>query len=128
MSIADDPITTADHPRRHRASWARTFAGVFVAVWCTYTEFGLVVPMIPRLVTGNLHGSATLVGAAFATAAVVALLLRTFGGQLAQRFGTRSVMTLGAAIALPIGIVHALPLGAPGLLPRESARVQPRRC
>jgi MFS family permease len=116
MSIADDPTTTGKHPTRRRDGWARTFAGVFVAVWCTFTAFGLVVPVIPRLVTENLHGSAAMVGAAFATAAVVALLLRPFGGQLAQRFGTRSVMALGAAIALPTGIVYALPLGAPGLL------------
>jgi MFS family permease len=113
MTASVDPRVTATAAG---SGWMRTFAGVFAVVWCTFTAFGVVVPVIPRLVTETLHGSATMVGVAFATAAVVALLLRPFGGQLAQRLGTRLVMTLGAAVAAGTGMAYALPLGAPGLL------------
>ena len=97
-------------------------------MWSTFTGFGVVIPVLPRLVTQDLHGSAGLVGAAFATAAVVALLLRPFGGQLAQRFGTGGRMTLGAVIAIAAGAAYALPLGAPGCWPRGWPRGRPRRC
>ena len=119
IPIADDTATPADHPAaamRSHGGWVRTFGGVFVAVWSTFTAFGVVVPVIPRLVIETLHGSATMVGAAFATAAVVALLLRPFAGQLAQRLGTRWVMVLGAALAAATGAAYAMPVGAPGLL------------
>ena len=119
MPITDDTTTPAGRPvaaRRRHGGWVRTFAGVFAAVWSTFAAFGVVVPVIPRLVTQTLHGSAIMVGAAFATAAVVALLLRPFGGQLAQRCGPRWVLALGAAIAVATGMAYALPLGAPGLL------------
>lgn len=84
--------------------------------WGTFTAFGMLVPVIPRLVTENFHGSVTLVGAAFTTAAVVALLLRPVAGRLAQRCGTRRVMAWGAIVAAASGATYALPLGAPGLL------------
>src|SRR5882757_430136 len=119
MPIADDTAPPPEQPAaatRPHVGWARTFAGVFVAVWSSFTAFGVVVPVIPRLVTQTLHGSAAAVGAAFATAAVVALLLRPFAGQLAQRFGPRWVMALGAGLAATTGMAYALPLGAPGLL------------
>src|SRR5437870_698489 len=105
MPIAGD--TTTCRPR----SWVRIFAGIFAAVWFTFTAFGVVVPVIPRLVTQTLHGSAAIVGVAFAVAAVVTLLLRPFGGQLAQGFGARSVIALGAAVAVVAGVAYALPLG-----------------
>jgi MFS family permease len=108
----DDGATTAEGS----AGWVRTFARVFVAVCATFTAVGVVVPVIPRVVTQTLQGSATMVGAAFATSAVVALLLRPFAGQLAQRIGTRPVMAMGAALAAASGVAAALPLGAPGLL------------
>jgi MFS family permease len=111
MSMTEDVRTV-----HRRGGWARTFGGLVVAVWFTFTGFGVVVPVLPRLVTQHLHGSAGLVGAVFATAAVVALLLRPFGGQLAQRFGTRWAMTLGALTAVAAGAAYALPLGTTGLL------------
>ena len=68
-------------------SLKRTFAGIFVAVWANFTAFGVAVPVIPTLVTQTIGGSATLVGAAFATAAVLALVFRPVAGRLAQRHG-----------------------------------------
>jgi MFS family permease len=114
--IAHDSTTPPAAANRSHGNWARTFAGVFIAVCSTFTAFGLVVPVIPRLVTANLHGGTAMVGAAFATAAMAALLLRPLAGQLAQRFGTRSVMALGATLAAATGVAYALPLGAAGLL------------
>lgn len=111
MVTTHDTTTACNHH-----GWVRIFAGVFVTVWSTFTAFGVVVPMIPRLVTESLHGSAAMVGAAFATTAVVALVLRPSSGQLAQRFGTQRIMALGAVLAAATGILHALPLGIPGLL------------
>lgn len=94
-----------------RQSWVPTFAGLWVAVWCTFTAFGVVVPVIPRLVTQELHGSALLVGTAFALAAAVALLFRPWSGQLAQRYGPRRVIAIGASLAIVAGLTYALPLG-----------------
>src|SRR5919198_290296 len=109
MPIASDATTL-------RRSWLPTFAGVFVAVWFTFTAFGVVVPVIPRLITQTLQGAAPLVGAAFAVTAVVALLLRPFGGQLAQRLGARAVIALGAVLAVAAGLAYLLPLGTAGLM------------
>lgn len=94
-----------------RQGWVPTFAGLWVAVWCTFTAFGVVVPVIPRLVTQELHGSALLVGTAFALAAAVALLFRPWSGQLAQRYGPRRVIAIGASLAIVAGLTYALPLG-----------------
>jgi MFS family permease len=91
-------------------NWARTFAGVFAAVWCSFAAFGVAVPLVPRVL-----GSATLVGLAFAVTALAALLLRPWGGQLAQRIGARAAMTAGALLAVIAGIVYALGAGTPGV-------------
>jgi MFS family permease len=97
-------------------NWVRTFAGVFAAVWCSFAAFGVVVPLVPRLL-----GSATAVGVAFATTAAVALLLRPWGGRLAQRFGARATMTAGALLAVGTGAVYALPAGTPGVFAARAA-------
>lgn len=111
------PVTRgADAAPGRRSGWKRTFAGVFVSVWAGFTAFGAVVPVIPRLVIERVHGPPALVGAAFAGTAVVALLLRPYAGQLAQRWGTRSVMAAGAALAVGAGAAYLLPLGVAGLL------------
>ncbi len=98
-----------------KADWTHTFAGVATALFCTFTSFGLVIPVIPRLVTEELHGSAFQVGTAFTVSGVVALLVRPYAGQLAQRRGSRPVMLLGAAVIIVVAGLYALPLGLPGL-------------
>ncbi|MFJ6513890.1 MFS transporter [Streptomyces sp. NPDC091406] len=95
--------------------WARTFAGIVTALFCTFASFGLVIPVIPRLVTEELHGSALQVGVAFALSGVVALLVRPYAGQLAQRKGSRPVMLSGAGLLVVVAGLYALPLGLPGL-------------
>ncbi|MFI0711611.1 MFS transporter [Streptomyces inhibens] len=96
--------------------WVRTFLGVITALFCTFASFGLVIPVIPRLVTEQLHGSPFEVGATFTVSGVVALLVRPYAGQVAQRRGSRPVMMLGALLIIVVGALYALPLGLPGLL------------
>ncbi|MFI0816879.1 MFS transporter [Streptomyces sp. NPDC021098] len=85
------------------------------ALFCTFTSFGLVIPVIPWLVTEELNGSAFQVGTAFTLSGVVALLVRPYAGQLAQRRGSRPVMLLGATVIIVVAGLYALPLGLPGL-------------
>lgn len=107
---AEDHTRSADHVP------VGTFAGVFIGVWANFAAFGVAFPVIPRLVTDSIGGSAALVGAAFATAAVLAMLLRPVAGRLAQRHGPRLAMLLGSALTALAAAAYALPFGAPGLL------------
>jgi MFS family permease len=95
--------------------WARTFAGVVTALFGTFTAFGVVIPVIPRLVTERLHGPPLAVGTAFTASAATALLVRPYAGRLAQRWGSRPVMIIGCGLALVVAGGYALPLGLPGL-------------
>ncbi|MGW8555982.1 MFS transporter [Streptomyces tubercidicus] len=99
-----------------RQPWVRTFVGVITALFCTFASFGLVIPVIPRLVTEQLHGSPFEVGVTFTVSGVVALLVRPYAGQVAQRRGSRPVMMFGALLIIVVGGLYALPLGLPGLL------------
>ncbi|MFI7705176.1 MFS transporter [Nonomuraea sp. NPDC049480] len=96
-------------------TWGRTFAGLVAALFATFTAFGATVPMIPRLVTEEFGGPPFAVGAAFTATAVVTLILRPYGGQLAQRFGGRRLMMAGSALAALVGTMYMLPWGLPGL-------------
>jgi MFS family permease len=96
-------------------TWARTFAGVVAALFGTFTAFGVVIPVIPRLVTEQLHGPPLAVGTAFTASAGTALLVRPYAGRLAQRWGSRPVMIIGCGLALVVAGGYALPLGLPGL-------------
>jgi MFS family permease len=95
--------------------WARTFVGVVTALFVTFTAFGVVIPVIPRLVTERLHGPPLAVGTAFTASAGTALLVRPYAGRLAQRLGSRPVMVIGCGLALVVAGGYALPLGLPGL-------------
>ncbi|MFT4164376.1 MAG: MFS transporter [Microlunatus sp.] len=93
-----------------------TYAGIFVSVCANFAAFGVVVPVVPWLVTNVIGGSAALVGAAFAIAAVAAMLVRPVAGILAQRHGPRRTMIVGSALATLAAAAYALPFGEPGLL------------
>ncbi|MFW6724840.1 MFS transporter [Streptomyces sp. MAR4 CNY-716] len=95
--------------------WARTFAGLIAALLCTFTAVGMVIPIIPKLVTDELDGSAFEVGVTFTVSGVVALLVRPYAGQLAQRTGCRRVMLFGAVLIVATAGLYALPFGLPGL-------------
>jgi MFS family permease len=84
----------------------------------TFTAFGAAIPVLPQLVTHDLHGSAFVVGALFATSAMAALLGRPYAGRLAQRSDVRFVIAGGTAAAALIGVAYALAaaLGGPGAI------------
>lgn len=105
-----DPGALGDEGR-----WGRTFAGLVAALFATFTAFGAAVPVIPRLVTERYDGSPFVVGAAFTSSAIVALVFRPYGGQLAQRFGSRRLMLFGSGLAVVVGVLYTLPFGLPGL-------------
>ena len=96
--------------------WVRTFAGVTIAVWCTFASFGVLIAAIPSLVTRRMDASAALVGIAFATTAAVAIVVRPLAGRLAHGRTPRWVAMLGAALATIGAAAHALPFGPTGLL------------
>lgn len=95
--------------------WARTFAGLLAALLCTFTAIGMVIPVIPKLVTGREHGTAFEVGVAFAVNGVMTVLARPYAGRLAQRTGCKRVMLLGGVLIVATAGIYALPLGLPGL-------------
>lgn len=95
--------------------WVGTFVGLVCALLCTFTAVGMVIPVVPRLVTGELGGSAFEVGVTFAVSGVTALLVRPYAGRLAQQYGCRKVMMLGALVITAVAGVYALPLGLAGL-------------
>ncbi|MFI6982124.1 MFS transporter [Embleya sp. NPDC050154] len=107
---------TAGTEARPTQPWARTFAGVLVALFTTFVAVGLAITVIPRLVTRELHGSPLQVGVAFTVSGVVALLVRPYAGRLAQQRGCRPVMMLGAALMVLVGGLYALPPTLFGLL------------
>lgn len=102
-------------PAQTRA-WAPVFGGLFATLFLAYLSFGVVLPVIPRLVLDDLDAGPFWVGAAFGTSGLVAIVARPFAGRLAQRVGGRPVMVGGAALAALLGAAYALPLGIPGLL------------
>jgi MFS family permease len=74
------------------------------------------VPVLPRLVLDQHHGSQFAVGLAFAVSGVAALFGRPYAGRLAQRHGGRAVMAAGCLLAAVVGVGYALPLGLVGLM------------
>jgi MFS family permease len=89
---------------------------VVTALFVTFTAFGVVIPVIPRLVTERLHGPPLAVGTAFTASAGTALLVRPYAGRLAQRLGSRPVMVIGCGLAVVVAVGYVLPLGLPGLI------------
>lgn len=97
-------------------SLKRELPKMVISLFLAFSAFGVVVPVLPGLITGRLHGSPFALGAAFAVNAGTALLARPYVGQLAQRLGTRPVMLLGCAVAAVSPLGYVLPLGLPGVL------------
>ncbi|MFG2000381.1 hypothetical protein ACGFNU_14625 [Spirillospora sp. NPDC048911] len=96
--------------------WTGAFAGLCAAVLLTFTAFGAAVPVLPRLITTELGGSALAVGTAFGISAVAALLSRPYAGRLAQRGDVRLVIAAAFAGHLadrPAARPHTGPVRAP---------------
>ncbi|WP_203905294.1 MFS transporter [Virgisporangium aliadipatigenens] len=88
---------------------------LFLAVLIAFTGLGVVIPAIPPYVLDELGGSAFLVGVAFALSGFVALLVRPYAGQFAQRWGSRRVMFVGILVAVLCGALYAAPFGLAAL-------------
>jgi MFS family permease len=120
--VAHDLHATTNSGARRPAvgtadGWVRGCAAVALAVWFNFLAFGAVIPVIPRLATEMHRGPApAVVGVAFATTSVVALVLRPIGGRLAQRRGARRVVAAGSVVAMSAGAAYLLPLGVTGLM------------
>ncbi|EST39505.1 hypothetical protein N566_01600, partial [Streptomycetaceae bacterium MP113-05] len=113
--MTDTARTEAQGAAAAKAPWLGTFVGLVCALLCTFTAVGVVIPVIPRLVTRELGGSAFEVGVTFAVSGVTALLVRPYAGRLAQKHGCRRVMLLGAVVIIGVAGLYALPLGLAGL-------------
>lgn len=98
------------------AGRAGRIAGLLVAVLVPFVAFGVVIPVLPVLVTERLGGNAFAVGVAFAASGVATLIARPYAGQLAQRHGSRTVMIAGCLLAMLAGGSYALPVGIAGLV------------
>jgi MFS family permease len=88
---------------------------LLAAVLIAFTGLGVVIPALPPFVLEELDGSAFLVGVAFALSGFVALLVRPYAGQFAQRWGSRRVMLVGTVVAVVCGALYATPYGLAGL-------------
>jgi MFS family permease len=87
--------------------WSGTFAGLCAILLLTFTAFGSVIPVLPKLLTHELGGSDLAVGAAFGISAIAALLSRPYVGRLAQGGDVRHVIAAGTAGAALLGVGYA---------------------
>ncbi len=106
---------TAPRLTETRTGWVGPFAGICVVLMLTYTAFGAAFPVLPFLVLEELDGTNFAVGAVFGVSALVALVLRPYGGRAAQRFGFRRVLLVGCLAAALVGVLYAAPFGFFGL-------------
>jgi MFS family permease len=91
---------------------------------CTCTCFlsiGLLVPVLPQYLAGELHQGFDMVGLAVAVPSVTAILARPLAGRTVDRHGHRSASVAGAGLvalaALALLGAHSVPL----LLPCRAA-------
>lgn len=106
---------TAPRLAETRTGWVGPFAGICLVLMLTYTAFGAAFPVLPFLVLEELDGTNFAVGAVFGVSALVALVLRPYGGRAAQRFRFRRVLLVGCLAAALVGVLYAAPFGFFGL-------------
>lgn len=75
-----------------------TFTALAVAALAYFTAAGMLLPALPRLVTGPLAGGDLAVGIVFGTFSLSAVLLRPVAGVYGDRRGRRPLMLAGAAL------------------------------
>ena len=89
-------------------TWVRGFTALCAVLLLTFTAFGAAIPVLPRLITHDLHDSGLAVGAVFTVSAIAALLSRPYAGRFAQRTGARTVIACGAGAAALTGALYPL--------------------
>ena len=75
-----------------------TFILVVVAELAYFSADGVLLPALPRFVTGPLGGGNVAVGLVIGAFSLSAFFLRPFAGRLADRRGRRILMVSGAAL------------------------------
>ncbi len=91
-------------PEAARTLLTPTFVLVVVAELAYFSADGVLLPALPRFVTGPLGGGNVAVGLVVGAFSLSAFFLRPFAGRLADRRGRRILMVSGAALfSLSVG-------------------------
>ncbi|WP_163507130.1 MFS transporter [Fodinicola acaciae] len=90
--------------------WTAPYAVLCVATLGYFTASGMMMPVLPRLVVGPLHGSAVDVGAAALTFGVATLAARIPMVRLAARWSERSVLTAGCLLLVAGSLLLLVPV------------------
>ncbi len=94
----------------------RSFGGVFLATLLGFFAVGVVLPILPRYVTGPLGEGDVAVGVVIGAFAFTAVIGRPIGGRLADRLGRKRIVTWGLGLSAVAGLIYLLPLGLAGVL------------
>ncbi len=92
------------------------FAGIFAVTFCGLLAVGVVLPVLPRFVSGPLDAGNIAVGVVIGSYAITGLLLRPVAGRLADHRGRKPTVLLGSVLVALGGFMYLLPLGVPGLI------------
>jgi MFS family permease len=93
MAVADAPSAPAARP------FDRRFVTVVAAALSYFVSLGILIPVLPRYIEGELGGDGKDVGIAVGAFAVTAALLRPWVGVQGDRRGKRILLVAGAAVA-----------------------------
>ena len=94
---------------------ATAFLGVFAATLLAFLGVGAALPVLPRYVSGPLHGGSVAVGLVLSGFAFTAIVFRPLGGRLADAFGRRRLATGGLVLIAVGGALCLVPAGIVGL-------------
>jgi MFS family permease len=86
----------------------RQFLTVTSAGALYFISLGMVIPIIPQFVEGELGGDTLRVGVAVGAFAVGAVLLRPFAGRLGDRYGRRVLLIVGAYVVAVSAALYPL--------------------
>jgi len=91
---------------------ARLLTPQFLTVTCAgalyFMSLGMVLPVLPQYVEGELGGDTLRVGIAVGAFAVGAVLLRPYAGRLGDRYGRRILVILGAFVVAVSSALYPL--------------------
>lgn len=89
---------------------------MFTGALLSFLGLGAVLPVLPRFVTGPLHGGDVAVGVVIGAFAFTAVVCRPLAGRLTDTRGRRAVLLAGVLLSAVAGALYFLPAGVPGLV------------